>query len=619
MADAFKDSFKQFANKKQGILNKLIDSHEERLLGTLKKLEDDIIAELTKLSSGGVKLTTQLAIQLRPNLKRLIEQNFLKEADSIVSEYDEIVKEYQRFIKPLPIPDRFKTLTKPDLKVINDLKFLSFSGFEDMGNRFLDTIANEVYQSSVTGRPFNEMVKNIRGQINGVYQRSNETAINRLTDYIDKNRYSENAQIIQRVKNAREILHTKYASDILGNNMRRYASQIAQDSLMQFDGQFTLYKGKEAGITKYQYVGTNITTTRGFCRTHLNRIFTEEEARSLWQSTWRGKSGTDPFINRGGYRCRHSFILYDDDWFTEETDDNIKEQTKTNDKQRKDQAKNKTQSLVPNVAIGSLLNRGSDKVRKAYEDDFNSQLTDQQKNIVNKIEKPEIIKNGKKGYYSYIEKELSAELNAVDGYKGGKGVKSFVIAHEYGHHIDFSTSGQRFRAWSQDNEGFKKAIQKDKKKFKGKEINKGNNNIDYTINDTEALDEIFNDLATKNEVIMNSGSFQWTRKLTELREDGYGEVSDIIDALVKGRFRKNYSMWGHSMSYWKTAGSVETEIFANLFAIRHNKKAYDLAKKYIPNTVKEFEKRLLELERLWGKYEFNNRRKTRKISRMRNK
>ena len=314
MSDAFKDSFKQFANKKQGILNKLIDSHEERLLGTLKKLEDDIIAELTKLSSGGVKLTTQLAIQLRPNLKRLIEQNFLKEADSIVSEYDEIVKEYQRFIKPLPIPDKFKTLTKPDLKVINDLKFLSFSGFEDMGNRFLDTIANEVYQSSITGRPFNEMVKNIRGQINGVYQRSNETAINRLTDYISKNRYSDNAEIIARVKNAREILHTKYASDILGNNMRRFASQIAHDSLMQFDGQFTIYKGKEAGITKFQYVGTNITTTRDFCRRNLNRVFTEEEARSTWQSTWRGKSGTDPFVNRGGYRCRHSFILFDDDW-----------------------------------------------------------------------------------------------------------------------------------------------------------------------------------------------------------------------------------------------------------------------------------------------------------------
>ena len=161
MADAFKDSFNQFANKKQDILNKLIDSHEERLLGTLKKLEDDIIEELTKATSGGVNITTQIAIQLRPNLKRLIEQNFLKEADTIVSEYDEIVKEYQKFIRPLQIPDSFKTLTKPDLKVINDLKFLSFSGFEDVANRFLDTVANEVYQSSVTGRPFNEMVKNI--------------------------------------------------------------------------------------------------------------------------------------------------------------------------------------------------------------------------------------------------------------------------------------------------------------------------------------------------------------------------------------------------------------------------------------------------------------------------
>ena len=346
MSDAFRDSFNQFANKKQQILSKLADTHEERIINTLKNLEDEIISDLTTLTDGGVKLNTRLAMELRPNLKRLIEQNFLKEADGIVSEYDEIVKEYQRFIKPLPIPETFKTLTKPDLRVINDLKMLSFSGFEDVGNRFLDTIANEVYQSSVTGRPFNEMVKNIRGQISGVYQRSNENAVNRLVDYIDKNRYSENAQIIERVKKAREVLHTKYASDIVGNNMRRYAGQIAQDSLMQFDGQFTLYKGKEAGITKYQYVGTNITTTRDFCRRYVNRTFTEEEAREIWQGSWRGKSGTDPFVNRGGYRCRHSFILYDDDWFTEETDENIKEQTKANDRQRKEQAKKKTQPSV---------------------------------------------------------------------------------------------------------------------------------------------------------------------------------------------------------------------------------------------------------------------------------
>ena len=300
---------------KQETINRLIDTHEERLIGVLKKLEDDIIADLTRTTSGGTTLNTQIAIQLRPNLKRLIEENYLKEADALVSEYDEVIKEYQDLIKPLPIADRFKTLTKPDLKVINDLKFLSFSGFQDIGNRFLDTIANEVYESAVVGKPFNEMVKNIRGQINGVYQRSNENAINRLVSYIDKNRYSSDASILSKVKSARETLHTKYGADILGENMRKYSSQIAHDSIMQFDGQFTKYKGDEAGITSYKYTGTNIATTRDFCRRNLSRVFTEEEARSIWSSqSWAGKSGTDPFVNRGGYRCRHSFIPFDPEW-----------------------------------------------------------------------------------------------------------------------------------------------------------------------------------------------------------------------------------------------------------------------------------------------------------------
>ena len=159
------------------------------------------------------------------------------------------------------------------------------------------------------------MVKNIRGRINGIYQRSDENEINRLVDFIEKNRYSNNPSIKAQVTAARQTLQSKYAADIYGENMRKYSSQIAHDSLMQFDGQFTKYKADEAGITSYKYTGTNITTTRDFCRNNLNQVFTEEEARELWASSqWRGKSGNDPFINRGGYRCRHSFIPYDPEW-----------------------------------------------------------------------------------------------------------------------------------------------------------------------------------------------------------------------------------------------------------------------------------------------------------------
>jgi len=298
-------------------LNRLIDTHEERIIGVLKTLEDRIRAELTFQTKGGSNFNTQFAIAYRPNIKSLIQGIYLKEADAIINEYDEIVKEYQKFIKKLPVPRDFKILQKADLEVITQLKFLSFSGFQEIANGFLDTISNEVYQSALIGRSFNDMVKNIAGQINGIYQRSNENQINRLVDYIEKNRYSSNASIVNKVNDAKNTLASKYGADILGNNMRKYSSQIAHDSIMQFDGQFTKYKADQTGIKQFKYSGTRIDTTRDFCARHIGDVFTEEEARDLWaNSSWKGKSGSDPFIDRGGYRCRHSFILYNPEWET---------------------------------------------------------------------------------------------------------------------------------------------------------------------------------------------------------------------------------------------------------------------------------------------------------------
>ena len=298
---------------RQEILSQLADDHERRISKVLFDLEDDIIAELES-ATRQVTLNTDLAIQLRPNLKRLIEENYLKEGTRIVSDYDKVVKEYQDYIKRTPIADKFKTLTKPDLAIINQLKQLSFSGFQDVANRFLDEISTEVYKSAIVGKPFPDMVRTIRGQINGVYQRSNEEAINRLVRVVEENKYSSDPAAIKKTQDATKILQTKYAADRVGNNMKKYASQIAHDSLMQFDGQFTKYKAQEAGLTQFKYVGTNITTTREFCRNQLDKVFTEEEARQVWSQSWKGKSGGDPFVDRGGYRCRHSFIPYDTAW-----------------------------------------------------------------------------------------------------------------------------------------------------------------------------------------------------------------------------------------------------------------------------------------------------------------
>jgi len=295
------------------ILEKLADQHEERIINVLYKLEDDVIREVTRATSGSL-VSQRIAIQLQPKIRTIIESTFLNEADLIINEeYNKIAKVVLDTFGEMPIPQKFKSLTEIDLTTINALKTQSFSGFEDIAERFLKIINDEVYQSTIAGRPFDDMVKNIRQHINGVYQRSNTREINELVDFINENKF-DNSKKTQ-IEEAVSKLHTQYASDRAGNNLRRYAGQIAHDSVMQFHGQFTVAKAKESGLTHYRYTGTLVRDSRPFCQNMLNKILTEKEIRDIWNNQgWAGKSTGDPFIVRGGYRCRHTWIPTDPEW-----------------------------------------------------------------------------------------------------------------------------------------------------------------------------------------------------------------------------------------------------------------------------------------------------------------
>lgn len=295
------------------ILEKLADQHEERIINVLYTLERDIIKEITRATKGEL-VSQRLAIQLQPKLRAVIQSTFLEEADLIINEeYNKIAKEVLDTFGKMPIPNKFKNLTDVDLQTINALKYQSFSGFEDIAERFLKVINDEVYQSTIAGRPFDDMVANIRGHINGVYQSSNTREINELVDFINENKFDSSKRI--QVEEAVRKLHTKYASDRAGNNLRRYASQIAHDSVMQFHGQFTVSKAKASGLNHYRYTGTLVRDSRPFCRNMLNRTLTEKEIRDTWNNQgWGGKSPGDPFIVRGGYRCRHTWIPTNPDW-----------------------------------------------------------------------------------------------------------------------------------------------------------------------------------------------------------------------------------------------------------------------------------------------------------------
>ena len=111
------------------------------------------------------------------------------------------------------------------------------------------------------------------------------------------------------------IRDREYAADRAGENLRKYAGQIAHDSVMQFHGQFTVKKAKESGLKHFTYTGTLVRDSRPFCVNMVGRTLTEKQIRDRWNSdSWKGKSSGDPFIVRGGYRCRHTWIPTNPDW-----------------------------------------------------------------------------------------------------------------------------------------------------------------------------------------------------------------------------------------------------------------------------------------------------------------
>lgn len=80
-------------------------------------------------------------------------------------------------------------------------------------------------------------------------------------------------------------------------------------TVIQLSSQITRILGSRDPSTKYKYVGGIIPNTRPFCARHNNAVYTLTEINNIWNSSWEGKAPGDPFAVRGGYNCRHFWIL----------------------------------------------------------------------------------------------------------------------------------------------------------------------------------------------------------------------------------------------------------------------------------------------------------------------
>ena len=276
------------------------------LTSTLDRIEREVVSLANRdlPTQDGKLIELQSAIAIRPKIKQIIDAEYLPFADQVVREgFNKQAKRIEKAFKRIGnIPVEFQELTKGDLALVQNLKQQYYTQFKDVSNTFTRRLSEKVYQNTLVGSEFTVLEKELRQTVNGIYASSDDAEANRLVKFINNNKNKKSMQ--SRVDKAVQTLQTKFARDRAGENMKRYAGQILNDSLRDFDATLNFNKSKDAGLTFVKYYGDVIPTTRDICKRLVNGVikskrrdglFTIDEVRRIWSSrSWSGKKSWRP-------------------------------------------------------------------------------------------------------------------------------------------------------------------------------------------------------------------------------------------------------------------------------------------------------------------------------------
>ena len=205
------------------------------LITTLDRIEREVVSLASRLPlTDGKLIELQSAIAIRPQIKAILEREYLKWSDTVVREgFNKQAKRIEKAFKRIGnIPVEFQELTKGDLALVQNLKQQYFTQFKDVSNTFTRRLSEKVYQNTLVGSEFAVLEKELRQTINGIYASSDDPEITRLVDFVNENKFVESQQ--SAVDKAVQTLQSKFARDRAGENMKRYAGQILNRFIKRF-------------------------------------------------------------------------------------------------------------------------------------------------------------------------------------------------------------------------------------------------------------------------------------------------------------------------------------------------------------------------------------------------
>lgn len=219
-------------------------------------------------------------------------------------------------------------------KIIGDVANLQ-------GDKLLDWFFNQIDKNGKLNRSyFNTVVKNKTPKVQKAYQNSFDNILTRLG--YDGKKFVKGGFLHDLTRVADPIRRIKaetVKAIATGSSYKDFVDQIdifvqgqedkagiveshfrtnAYDTFQMVDRSISLGMAKKLGMTKFVYSGTEMETTRDFCKDKIGKVFTIEQAEKWKNEEWQGKPKTnyDPLLDMGGYNCTHV-----PDWITDEMAD----------------------------------------------------------------------------------------------------------------------------------------------------------------------------------------------------------------------------------------------------------------------------------------------------------
>lgn len=245
-----------------------IDDNEKLLFETIRRLDLRISVLISRLRvKNGRLLSDSINLSAAIKMRKDIAKQFgpYYTAAATATNYIPVQKEVGKILKDAGISSNF---TRADTSLVKAFSDDGLNQLTGLGNQYSADISKRVYTAVAAGDSLEDLTLEVRQLLLG-------------------------------------------GTDKGGRPMVNHAQTIATTGYQEVDS--ILLKTKTDDIPddeiEFIYAGSLIKDSRKWCVDHVGKSYTRAEIAAWEERSWKGKKkGSDPFVTRGGWDCRHRWL-----------------------------------------------------------------------------------------------------------------------------------------------------------------------------------------------------------------------------------------------------------------------------------------------------------------------